>query len=203
MGLIYANMSMSLDGFIAGPNVKVGNGMGDDGDRLHDWMFQGKSDDEVSAFLENELASTGAFVMGRTMLDVGIGPWGDEPAFHAPVFVLTHRPAEPIVKRGGTTYTFVAAGPEAALNLARTAAGGKDIRIEGGGVTVREFLRTGLVDELRLHVVPILLGAGTRLFGGPEDRSVELSAKGRVDDAGVAHLRCSVRVPSPVTSPVA
>src|SRR4051794_30000113 len=113
MGLIYANMSMSLDGFIAGPNVKVGNGMGDGGDRLHDWMFQGKSDDEVSAFLENELASTGAFVMGRTMLDVGIGPWGDEPAFHAPVFVLTHRPAEPIVKRGGTTYTFVTAGPEA------------------------------------------------------------------------------------------
>src|SRR5262245_2318716 len=111
MSRVSADMSMSLDGFIAGPNVRVGNGMGDGGDDLHEWMFVGKSGDEVSAFLEDRLRPNGAYVMGRTMLEVGLEPWGDEPVFHAPVFVVTHRPHAPIVKAGGTTYTFVTDGP--------------------------------------------------------------------------------------------
>jgi dihydrofolate reductase len=196
MGLIYADLSMSLDGYVAGPNVTVDNGMGDDGDRLHDWMFVGKSGEEVEAFLAERLASVGAFVMGRTMLDVGIGPWGDNPVFHGPVFVVTHRPAGPIRKEGGTTYTFVTDGPEAAIDVARTAAGGRDIQIMGGAMIVREYLRAGVIDELRLHVVPMLLGGGTPLFAGSEDRSIELAGEGTVDPGGVAHLRYAVRVPS-------
>ena len=194
MRLIWADLSMSLDGFIAGPNVSVANGMGDGGERLHDWMFAGKSDAEARAFEEERFASTGAVLMGRTMLDVGIGPWGDDPTFHAPVFVVTHRPAEPIVKAGGTSYTFVTDGPDAALRLARQAAGDQDIYIAGGAAAVRQYLHAGVVDELRLHLVPILLGDGVRLFTDAADRSVALSATGNVDKHGVTHLRCRVRV---------
>jgi dihydrofolate reductase len=196
MGLTYANMSMSLDGFIAGPNVRVGNGMGDGGDDLHDWIFAGKSEAEIQAFMEGQFASVGAVLMGRTMLDVGIGPWGDEPAFHAPVFVVTHRPAEPIVKAGGTTYMFVTDGPDAALRLARDSAGDKDVRVEGGAAIIREYLHAGALDELRLHVVPILLGAGVRLFTEAEGRTISLAATGSVDRHGVAHLQCDVARPS-------
>src|SRR4026208_17769 len=110
MGRTFANMSMSLDGFIAGPNGEVGKGRGDAGDRLHAWMFVGKADEGIGAFLGAQFASVGAVVMGRTMLDVGIDPWGEEPSFHAPVFVVPHRPADPIVKRGGTSYAFVTGG---------------------------------------------------------------------------------------------
>lgn len=122
MRLIYADLSMSLDGFIAGPGVGIDNPMGEGGERLHDSMFAGRSETEARAFEEERFASTGAVLMGRTMLDLGLGPWGDEPSFHAPVFVVTHRPAEPIVKAGGTSYKFVTEGPDAALHRARQAA---------------------------------------------------------------------------------
>jgi dihydrofolate reductase len=187
MTTTYANLSMSLDGFVAGPNVRVGNGMGDGGDRLHEWIFAGKSDAEVASFFERELGPVGAFVMGRTMLDVGIDPWGEEPPFHAPVFVVTHRPAEPMAKAGGTTYHFVTDGPHAALDRAREAAGDRDVRVEGGADVVRQYLAAGVVDEFRLHVVPILLGGGTRLFADGEQLP-EFDASGEVDGVGVAHL---------------
>lgn len=192
MGMIYADMSMSLDGFIAGPNVTVGNGMGDGGDGLHDWMFAGKSEEEAATYEKEKFASTGAVLMGRTMLDVGIGPWGEEPGFHAPVFVVTHRAAEPISRKGGTSYTFVTDGPDAALRMAREAAAGRDICVAGGAAIVRHYVRAGVVDKLHLHVVPILLGDGTRLFTDLEDRSIELAASGTVDPRGVLHLQCSV-----------
>ena len=181
---------MSLDGYIAGPNVSVANGMGDGGEQLHDWMFAGKSDHEIETWFAEQFASVGAVLMGRTMLDVGIGPWGENPAFHAPVFVVTHRAAAPIVKAGGTTYTFVTGGPDEALRLARAAAGARDVRIEGGASIIRNYLRAGVVDELRLHIVPILLGDGTPLFMGPEERAIELAASGSVDTRGVTHLVC-------------
>jgi dihydrofolate reductase len=193
MGRTYASMSMSLDGFVAGPNVSVANGMGEGGEALHDWMFSGKSGEEAEAWEVEQFASTGAVLMGRTMLDVGIGPWGENPTFHAPVFVVTHRLAEPIVKAGGTSYTFVTDGPDAALRLARAAAGERDIYVAGGAAIVRHYLHVGVIDELRLHVVPILLGDGTRLFAGPEDREIGLTiVDGEVDAHGVAHLRCRV-----------
>jgi dihydrofolate reductase len=162
--------------------------MGDEGDRLHDWMFEGKTDAQVTAFFQERLASTGALVMGRTMFDVGVGPWGDEPVFHAPVFVVTHRPAEPIVKTGGTTYTFVTDGPAEALRLTRQAAGDRDVRVSGGGDIVRQYLRMGVIDELRIQVVPILLGEGTQLFDGPRAGPTGLLGEGTVDDRGVAHM---------------
>ena len=193
MGLIYGNMSMSLDGFIAGPNVSVTNGMGDGGERLHDWMFVGKSGEESEAWLAKQFVSTGAVLVGRTMLDVGIGPWGDNPVFHAPVFVVTHRPAEPILKAGGTSYTFVSEGPDAALRMARAAAGGKDICVAGGAAIVRHYLLAGVIQELRLHVVPILLGSGTRLFTDVDHPGIEMTAAGNVDAGGVTHLRCEVQ----------
>lgn len=192
MGMIFADMSMSLDGFIAGPNVSVANGMGDGGERLHDWMFAGKSGEEAEAWQVKQFASVGAVLMGRTMLDVGIAPWGENPVFHAPVFVVTHRPAEPIVKAGGTSYTFVRDGPDVALGLARAAAGAKDIRVEGGATIVRHYLLAGVINELRLHLVPILLGGGTSLFTGVEVRRIEMTAAGTVDAGGVTHLRCQV-----------
>jgi dihydrofolate reductase len=192
MGLTYADLSISLDGYIAGPNVSVDNGMGDGGERLHDWMFAGRTDREAEAFEEDHFASTGALLMGRTMLDVGIGPWGDEPTFHAPVFVVTHRAAESIVKAGGTSYVFITDGPDAALEMARDAAGDRDICVAGGAAIVRQYLHAGAIDELHLHVVPILLGGGTALFAAFQGRSIDLATTGHVDDNGVAHLRCRI-----------
>jgi dihydrofolate reductase len=186
--MIYADLSMSLDGFIAGPDVRVGNGLGDGGERLHDWMFVGRTEEDATAFLEAKFATTGAVLMGRTMLDVGIEPWGDDPVFHAPVFVVTSRPADPIVKAGGTTYAFVTGGPGEALRLALEAAGDGDVRVEGGAAIVRHYLLAGVLDELRLHIVPLLLGGGTRLFDDPDHRSIELTATGDVDEDGIAHL---------------
>jgi dihydrofolate reductase len=187
--MIYVYMSMSLDGFIAGPRVGVDNPMGDGGEQLHEWMFAGKSDQESRAFEEDLFANTGALVMGRTMLDVGVGPWGENPTYHAPVFVVTHRAAEPIVKQGGTTYTFITDGPDAALERARAAAGGQEICIAGGAAIVQHYLTAGTVDELRLHVVPVVLGAGVRLFTPDQQQAAFTLLPGLADDAGVVHLR--------------
>ena len=183
---------MSLDGFIAGPNVNIHNGLGDGGESLHEWIFEGKSDAEVAAFMHDRFANTGAVLMGRTMLDVGIGPWGDEPVFHAPVFVVTHRPSDPIEKAGGTTYNFVTDGPDEALRLAREAAGERNIYVAGGAAIVRQYLRSGAIDELNLHIIPMFLGGGTPMFDGSEE-FVEVAARGEVDEDGVAHLRYTVK----------
>jgi dihydrofolate reductase len=195
MTAVYVDLSMSLDGFVAGRGVSVDNPMGDGGERLHEWMFAGRSAEQSRAFEDERFAATGALIMGRTMLEVGVGPWGDNPTFHAPVFVVTHRPAPPIVKQGGTTYTFVADGPQAALAQARVAAGHQDICVAGGAAIAREYLNAGVVDELYLHIVPILLGAGVPVF--PLERGpMELALRpGVTDDAGVVHLRYDVRSP--------
>jgi dihydrofolate reductase len=185
--MIYADLSMSLDGFVAGRNVGVDNPMGDGGERLHEWMFAGKSAEQSRAFEEERFATTGALVMGRTMFDVGVGPWGDDPTFHAPVFVVTHRPRDPVVKQGGTTYTFVTDGPEAALRHARAAAGQQDICIAGGAAIVRHYLEAGVIGELHLHLVPLVLGSGVSLFG---QRPLTFAPQpGVAEDAGVFHVR--------------
>ena len=149
MGKVIADQSMSLDGFSAGPNVGVGNGMGDGGDRLHGWMFsEGGAVDaggrEDTPF--HLLRRSGAVVVGRRMFDVGVGPWGEDPPFHRPVFVVTHRATAPIVKAGGTTYTFVTGGIAAALARAQEAAGGKDVTVLGGSDLLRQFAEAGLLD---------------------------------------------------------
>lgn len=164
VGIVYVDLSMSLDGFIAGPDVTAAMPMGVAGDRLHDWMFAGKTAAQSREWENQRFARTGALVMGRTMFDVGVVPWGEDPTFHAPVFVLTHRAGPPVEKRGGTTYTLVADGPDDALDRAQAAAGGLDVCIAGGATVVQHYLNSGQVDALRLHLVPVLLGDGVRLF---------------------------------------
>lgn len=193
MQAIYVDISMSLDGFIAGRHVTIDNPLGDGGDQLHEWMFRDKSPTESREFEIERFATTGALVMGRTMFDVGVGPWGDDPVFRASVFVVTHRARAPIVKRGGTTYSFVADGPDVALERARAAAGAGDICIAGGATVIRSYLSAQVIDELRLHIVPVLLGGGTSLFG-PDERSCALVLICEAaDDAGVVHVHYRTR----------
>jgi dihydrofolate reductase len=188
-------ISMSLDGFITGPNPRREEPLGDDGELLHEWMTglmdlrashrttTGTPDADVIA---EAYDNTGALVMGRAMFDVGEKPWGDDPPFGMPVFVVTHRSRETVTKRGGTTYAFVTDGIESALEQARVAAGGKDVAVAGGADLMRQYLRAGLLDELQIHLVPILLGGGVRLFEGDH---AQLQCTRVVESAGVTHLR--------------
>ena len=166
MSKVLLELSVSLDGFVAGPDIGPGAPLGIGGERLHEWMFAGKSATDSETFETAHFSEVGALILGRRMADLGIGPWGEEPTFHAPCFVVTHRPAETIVKKGGTSYIFVTDGIEAALERARQAAGSQDVQIIGGADVAQQFLNAGLIDEIRLHLVPIILGAGTRLFDG-------------------------------------
>ena len=166
MGKVLMEITMSLDGYITGPEVSAEEPMGHDGERLYEWMFAGKSATDIEAFQTTLFGGVGAVIMGRWMVDLGIGPWGEEPPYHAPCFVLTHRPAETIVKKGGTSYVFVTEGIEAAMARAREAAGEQDVMVEGGADIDRQFLNAGLIDEIRLHLAPIFLGGGTPLFAG-------------------------------------
>jgi dihydrofolate reductase len=202
MSKVSAEMSVSLDGYIAGPNDGVDNGLGDGGERLHEWVVRLKSWREAHGYEGGEtgpdddlfaesVAKVGALVMGRRMFDHGEGPWGDEPPFHYPVFVLTHRPRDPLVKEGGTTFTFVTDGIESALEQARSAAGDKDVAV-AGGQAIQQFIAAGLLDELQLHVIPIFLGGGIGLFDqlGPDD--TELECTRAIASPGVTHLKYRV-----------
>jgi dihydrofolate reductase len=210
------DISMSLDGFIAGPNQTLEEPLGKDGDRLHEWAFaaqawreshgmEGGETNIDSEVIEERLGGAGATVMGRRMFSGGQGAWeedpnadawwGDNPPFHHPVFVLTHHAREPLQKEGGTTFTFVMDGIEAALGQARAAAGDADVVVAGGADVVQQYLEAGLIDELDIHVAPLLLGDGVRLFDGQlsdAPRTLELT---RVleSPAGVTHLRYAAR----------
>ena len=210
MAKVKAQISVSLDGFVAGPNQSEEHGLGEGGEALHEWAFKlaffqeihGREGGEggVSDELMREAsAGVGAEIMGRNMFGPVRGPWteplwngwwGDEPPFKAPVFVLTHYEREPLTL-GQTTFHFVTEGPERAVELALDAAGGEDVAIGGGAETIQQCLRAGLVDELLLNLVPVLLGAGTRLFESVE--GVELEQLRAVDAAGVAHLFYAVK----------
>jgi dihydrofolate reductase len=176
------NVSISLDGYMAGPDQSLDHPLGVGGEQLHDWLvatqswrgIHGRNGGEAgvdSDFAGRSDVGIGAVVMGRNMYGPVRGPWdaemwkgwwGDEPPFHNPVFVLTHHPHEPITMEGGTTFTFVDRGIETALDQALAAAGGQDVQISGGAGTIRQFLRAGLVDEAHFAIVPLLLGGGER-----------------------------------------
>jgi dihydrofolate reductase len=196
---VIADQSMSLDGFSTGPNVGMENGMGDRGDRLHEWMGWEDGGPAARAGLDDELTPfdllkrSGAVVVGRRTFDVGEEPWGDDPPFHQPVFVVTNRPKAPIVKKGGTTYTFVTGGIAAALALAKEAAGGRDVTVLGGADVIRQFAEAGLLDELQLHLAHVLLGDGTRLFDGIDPKRVTLKRTRVVDAPCATHLTFSPR----------
>jgi dihydrofolate reductase len=203
MGIVTAHMSMSLDGYVAGPNAGAGNPLGDGGVLIQQWMFdlasfremqglsggQTNKDDEE---LRQRFAPTGAVVMGRRMFDEGEGPWGDNPPFRMPVFVVTHQPRERLVKEGGTTFTFVTDGIESALQQAKAAAGDKNVNIAGGAGTVQQFIRAGLLDELEIHLAPLLCGEGIRLFDKMGPEHVELETMRVVASPKVTHLRFRV-----------
>jgi dihydrofolate reductase len=179
MTKITAGIAISLDGYVAGPNQSLENPFGEGVEgRLHRWMFE---EPEANKAAIDALVAAKAFVMGRNMFGPGRGDWdpewkgwwGDDPPYHAPVFVLTHHPREPLPMQGGTTFTFVTDGIESALAQAREAAAGGDVAIAGGAATVRQYLSAGLLDELRLHIVPVVLGAGERLLDGVGDLALE------------------------------
>jgi dihydrofolate reductase len=201
---------MSLDGFVAGPSQSVDNPLGIGGMRLHEWVFplavwremqglEGGEVNESTAVVEESLANVGASVMGRNMFGGHPGPWDDEkpwngwlgvnPPFHHPVFVLTHHAREPLELAGGTTFTFVTDGIEAALDQARQAAGGKDVSLAGGASAAQQYLVAGLVDEMEIHLVPTLLGSGERLFDGVGDDLQGLELVRTVAAPGVTHLK--------------
>jgi dihydrofolate reductase len=214
VGQVICDISMSLDGFVAGPNPRPDAPLGDGGERLHDWTvvtrafrrahgMEGGEDNEDSAITEEWLSSYGAVVMGRSMFSGGKGSWeadtnadgwwGDEPPFHAPVFVLTHHPRETVVKQGGTTFTFVTDGIESAIAQAREAAGDKDVAIGGGGSVIGQAVAAGLLDELNVHLAPMLLGDGTPLFGDYSGPLVELETTQVIQSPAVTHLRYRVK----------
>lgn len=194
MGTVFVDISMSLDGFIAEPNDNV--------DRLHDWLYglkgfrephgiEGGTTDPDSDVIDEAMNRSGAVIVGRRMYELAEG-WGDNPPFHKPVLVLTHQAREPLVKEGGTTFTFVTDGAESALAQARTAAGDRDISIGGGASTVQQYLGAGLVDEMQIHIVPVLLGAGIRLFEGIGPGQVKLETTRVIQSPAVTHLRFRV-----------
>lgn len=203
------NISVSLDGYMAGPRQSIADPLGAGGTRLHEWAYRTKTfhamtgepggeDGLDERFMRAGTENIGATVMGRNMFGPVRGPWagsdwkgwwGDEPPYHHPVFVLTHHPHEPIPMRGGTTFHFVTDGPRAALERAFAAAGGKDVRLGGGAATIQEFLRAGLVDELHIAIVPLLLGDGERLFDRLEGRDSGLRCVEIVSSDAVVHAR--------------
>jgi dihydrofolate reductase len=214
MNSVTCHISISLDGFVAGPNQSPENPIGEGGMRLHEWVFgtdswrdqhglEGGERSPDSEVVDEVVEGIGAYVMGRKMFGGGEGAWneewkgwwGDDPPYHAPVFVLTHHPREPLAMQGGTTFTFVTDGIESALEQARAAAGGKDVAIAGGASAVRQYLAAGLLDELYLHIVPIVLGAGERLLEGVGDPTLEPVKV--VASPAVTHVKYRVRAGGP------
>jgi dihydrofolate reductase len=210
---VTCDISMSLDGFVAGPDPRHDQPLGEGGEKLHEWAVateawrrghgrQGGEENQDSAVMEEWMSSYGAVVMGRRMFSGGEGPWeedsnangwwGEDPPFHVPVFVLTHHARETVVMQGGTSFTFVTDGIESAIAQARTAAGDRNVSIAGGGSVIGEALAAGLLDELNVHVAPVLLGAGTPLFGDYTGPQFDLECTRVIQSPAVTHLRYRV-----------
>jgi dihydrofolate reductase len=192
MSKVTSDMSMSLDGFIAGPNDSVERPLGDGGDRLHQWVYgleswrklhdlAGGTTNRDAEVLDESFKNTGTVVMGRRMFNFGERYWGDNPPFHMPVF-----------KEGGTTFTFATDGIESALRQAKAAAGDKDVSVAGGANIVQQFIEAGLLDQLQIHLVPVLLGDGRRLFDHIGTEQIELESTRVIESPGVTHLRFRV-----------
>ncbi len=209
MSKLRCHISISLDGFVAGPNQSEEEPLGEGGERLHDWVVplaawrepHDKEGGEVNAstrVVEEARENIGAAVMGRNMFgpigggawdEQWTGWWGDNPPYHYPVFIVTHHPRDPVEMEGGTTFHFVTDGIESALDQARDAAGGKDVGLWGGGNIAGQYLAAGLLDVLELHVVPVVLGDGARLFDNLRDAEVRLEQVRAVEAPGVTHLK--------------
>lgn len=221
MTLVTAQMSISLDGCYAGP--RDSGAVDSDPSswmrgpeaagffRVTRWAvdamawrerqgFAGGEDDTDSAIIAETFEAAGAYVMGRRMADGGEVPWGEEPPFRAPVFVVTHRPRQTLVRKGGTSFTYVTDGIESAIQQARAAAGGKNVAVAGGGSLVRQVLEMGLLDELELHIAPVVLGRGLRLLTPELDdmEGIELEPTRVVETPDVTHIRYRVKGRAPL-----
>jgi dihydrofolate reductase len=213
MTRVIAQMSVSLDGFYAGPRFDgSGRDWMDSAEsagffRVTRWVidamawrerqgFAGGEQNTNSEIIAEHFAAAGAYVMGRRMADGGEIPWGEEPPFRAPVFVVTNRRRETLVRKGGTSFTYVTDGVAAAVARAKEAAGGKDVAVAGGGTLLRRVLKEGLLDELDLHIVPVVLGTGMRLLDADLDladkEAIELTPTRVVHTPGVTHVRYRV-----------
>jgi dihydrofolate reductase len=211
MSKLRFHISVSVDGFVAGPDQSEENPLGVGGESLHEWIVEleawrrphGLEGGKVNAstpVIEEAQSNVGATVMGRNMFGGGPGPWtedppwngwwGDNPPFHTPVFVLTHHPREPLEMDGGTTFNFVTDGIEPALEQARQAAGGRDVLLGGGASVIQQYLAAGLVDEFELHIVPILLGDGERLLENVGN--LKLEQVRAIEAPSVTHLKYRV-----------
>jgi dihydrofolate reductase len=207
-------ISMSLDGFVAGPSQSVDNPLGIGGMRLHEWVLEleawrsqhgleGGEVNQSTPVFKEMFANSGATVMGRNMFgghpggwdaaNPWNGWWGADPPYHHPVFVITHYPRQPLVMEGGTTFNFVTDGIQSALDQARRAAGGKDVLVAGGASVANQYLKAGLVDEMHINLAPILLGSGERLFDGVGDDLHGLELVRTVAAPKVTHLKYSRR----------
>ena len=209
MSRLKVTITMSLDGFVAGPNQTEKDPLGVGGEQLHQWLVplqafretHGEQGGEVNAstpIAEEILGNVGATIMGRNMFGGGPGPWGDDawqgywgddPPYHHPVFVLTHHAREPLELEGGTTFNFVTDGIESAFEQARTAAGDEVVSIGGGANVVQQYLAAGLIDEIVISLVPILLGGGARLFDNLGEPAPTLRQVEVIEAPGVTHIR--------------
>lgn len=211
MGKIHYDVSMSLDGYVAGPDQSKDHPLGINGNLLHEWMTKlavwrkdaglegGETNANTKVYLEKEF-DNGALIMGRNMFGGGPGPWkeplwngwwGDNPPFHKPVFVLTHYQRPILEMEGNNSFTFVTEGITTALDLAKKSAGEKDIAI-GGGTIAKQFIAAGLIDDLSIHLIPVFLGAGVKLFDSESLASVKLEQKSIIDGPGVVHLKYKI-----------
>ena len=209
MSKLRCHISISLDGFVAGPHQSKENPLGEGGMGLHEWVFplaawrqahgmQGGEVNESTPIIEESVQNVGAGLMGRTMFGPPSGGpwgagewtgwWGDNPPFHHPVFIVTHYPRDPLEMEGGTTFSFVTDGIESALAQAKKAAGDNDVLLSGGGHIIQQYLAAGVLDELELHVVPVLLGDGARIFDNLEDAKVQLEQVRAIAAPGVTHI---------------
>jgi dihydrofolate reductase len=213
MSKLRCHIAISADGFVAGPNQSEEHPLGEGGERLHEWMVplaawrqshghQGGGANESTQVMEQTRENIGAGVMGRNMFgpvsggDWGDGQWkgwwGDEPPYHNDVFIVTHHPREPVEMEGGTTYHFATDGIERTLERAKASADGQDVRLWGGAEVVQQYLAAGLLDVLELHIAPVLLGDGARLFDNLGTAEVQLEQVRAVQAPGVTHVRYAV-----------
>ncbi|MGN6169127.1 MAG: dihydrofolate reductase family protein [Solirubrobacteraceae bacterium] len=212
MSKLRLSITMSLDGYVAGPEQSEENPLGVGGMELHQWVFplkqfremHGEEGGEVnasSAVIEERWANIGATLMGRNMFGPVRGPWPDEswrgwwgenPPYHHSVVVITHHPREPLEMEGGTTFYFVSDGIESALAQARGAARGKDVWLAGGASVINQYLAAGLVNEIDISIAPVVLGSGARLFDGVEHGAIKLKQIRTVDAPAVAHIKYEV-----------
>lgn len=209
MTMLRFGISLSLDGYVAGPRQSVEHPLGEGGEGLHEWAIAVRTwrrahgmeggatgvDDDITA---ESLQNVGATIMGRHMFGGGEGPWGKDPwrgwwgknpPFHTPVFVLTHHPRPPLELEGGTTFHFVTTGIHEALEQARRAAGGKDVWLGGGASIAQQYLRAGLIDEMEIHVAPVMLGGGARLFEDTDGKQTGYACVRVVSSSAVAHFK--------------